>query len=168
MASNSGELRPAAVLAPITERDGELEVVLTKRSDALRQHSGEVSFPGGRMDDTDDDIVFTALRETHEEIAIRPEDISVFGALMTMPTVTGYDVTMIVGEFESPYELVPNPAEIDTILHTPLALLPEVHRVEEREWNGYRFPMHYYDVDGHVVWGATAFMLHTLLEYLDD
>lgn len=162
------ELRPAAVLVPLTEVSGELDVVLTKRSEELRKHSGEVSFPGGRQDPEDAHLVQTALRETYEEIAILPEDVFVYGALMTMPTVTGYDVTVYVGEFPQPYELVPNPAEIDTIIQAPLTRLMDdsIYRTEEREWSGFRFPMHYYDYGGHTVWGATAYMLHTLLEYL--
>lgn len=162
------QLRPAAVLVPLTEVDGTLDIVLTKRSEELRKHSGEVSFPGGRQDPDDAHLVETALRETYEEIAIRPDDVEVYGALLSMPTVTGYDVTVYVGEFGSPYELVPNPDEIDTIIQAPLtAFLDDAnYRTEEREWGGFRFPMHYYDYDGHVVWGATAYMLHTLLEYL--
>ncbi len=161
-----GKLRPAAVLAPLTERDGRFEVVVTKRAETLRKHAGQFSFPGGRKDPTDTDLLYTALRETHEEIAIRPDDVSVFGALMSMPTVTSYDVTMFVGEFESPYELVGNPAEIDTIVHIPLNLLPQIHRTEPAQWNGHEFEMHFFEYGEHVVWGATAYMLHCMLQFL--
>jgi 8-oxo-dGTP pyrophosphatase MutT (NUDIX family) len=163
-----GDLRPAAVLVPLTERSGQMDVVLTKRAEDLRKHSGEISFPGGRADDDDDDLIQTALRESHEEIALRPDDVHVFGALMQMPTVTGYDVTVFVGEFEQPYDLDPNPFEIDELIEAPLDAFTDesIHRLEKREWNGMEVPIHFYDYQGYNVWGATAFMLNTLLEYL--
>lgn len=163
-----GELRPAAVLVPLTERDGEMDVVLTKRAEDLRKHAGQISFPGGRRDDEDDDLVATALRESHEEIALRPDDVRVYGALMQMPTVTGYDVTVFVGEFDQPYDLDPNPFEIDELIEAPLSAFfdESIHRIDTREWNGIEVPIHFYDYEGYNVWGATAFMLNTLLEYL--
>lgn len=162
------DLSPAAVLVPLTERNGEMDLILTKRSAELRKHSGEISFPGGRQDDTDRDLIHTALRESHEEIDLSPTDVEIYGALMQMPTVTGYDVSVFVGEFPHPYELLPNPAEIDTIIQAPLQIFLDgaIHRTEEMDWKGHRFPMHYYDYDGHNVWGATAYMLATLLDYL--
>lgn len=161
-------LSPAAVLIPLTERDGSMEIVLTKRSPELRKHSGEVSFPGGRRDDEDNDLVRTALRESEEEIALHPGDVSIFGSLMQMPTVTGFEVTTYVGEFPQPYVLDPNPSEIASIIQAPLdAFMDEsIHHIEMREWDGHTFPIHYYDYDGYTVWGATALMLTTLLDYL--
>lgn len=162
------DLSEAAVLIPLTERDGAMEVVLTQRSLALRKHSGEVSFPGGRRDPEDESLVRTALRESHEEIALFPDDVDVYGALMRMPTVTGYEVTVYVGEFSQPYELDPNPHEIETLIQGPLTdfLDDSIHRKEERLWNGHKVPIHYFDWRGHNVWGATAFMLVTLMDYL--
>ena len=164
------ELTPAAVLIPLTMReDGQFEVVLTKRSKALKKHSGEISFPGGRMDDDDTDLVYTALRESHEEIALLPSDVNVFGALLKMPTVSGYTVTVYVGEFPQPYKLEPNPDEIETLIQAPLLHFADLeqHRIEERDWNDMKFPIHFFDYDEHLVWGATGFMLYTLLEYLE-
>ena len=85
-----------------------------------------------------------------------------------MPTVTGYDVTTYVGEFPDGTVMTPNPDEIETIIVAPLDdfLDGNIHRVEEREWKGFRFPMHYFDYQGHNIWGATAYMLHALLEHL--
>jgi 8-oxo-dGTP pyrophosphatase MutT (NUDIX family) len=163
-----GEMRPAAVLVPLTERGGEMVIVLTKRAEDLRKHSGEISFPGGRADEEDDDLIQTALRESHEEIALRPDDVHVYGALMQMPTVTGYDVTVFVGEFDQPYDLDPNPFEIDELIEAPLAAFMDesIHTVDTREWNGIEVPIHFYDYEGYNVWGATAFMLNTLLNFL--
>lgn len=162
-------LAPAAVLVALTERKGELEVVLTKRATTLRAHPGEVSFPGGRMDATDRDLQFTALREAHEEIALRPDDVTMYGALMRMPTITGFEVTMYVGEFDQPYHLDPNPDEIDTLLHAPLTYFERDNgTVRDVDWGGRTFQMYSFDVDGHNVWGATAFMLVELIDFLNQ
>lgn len=162
------EFKPAAVLVPFTHTDEGLEIVLTQRSAALRKHAGQVSFPGGKRDPEDESLVDTALRESHEEIALVPSDVHVFGALLSMPTVTGYHVTVYAGEFDWPYELEPNPAEIDTLFKAPLGALadPEIHRIQEHEYEGEVLPVHYFDYGEHLVWGATGFMLDTLLQYL--
>ena len=93
----SGTLKPAGVLVPIIERASELTVLLTQRSAELKHHAGQVSFPGGRMEEHDADVEVTALRETHEEVGIESRHISVVGYLRTMPTITGYAVTPVVG-----------------------------------------------------------------------
>lgn len=163
------DLTDAAVLIPLTQDEsGVLQIVLTQRAASLRKHSGEMSFPGGRRDPEDDDLVATALRETHEEIDLLPADVTIYGSLMQMPTVTGYEVTVFVGEFPSPYELVPNPAEIDELVVAPLERLadPAIHRRELREWEGKEFPIHFFDYGPSEIWGATGFMLDTLLHYL--
>jgi 8-oxo-dGTP pyrophosphatase MutT (NUDIX family) len=162
------DLTDAAVLIPITHTESGLHVVLTQRAASLRKHSGEMSFPGGRRDPEDADLIVTALRESHEEIALLPEHVEVYGALLQMPTVTGYEVTVFVGEFPWPYALEPNPAEIDEIVVAPLETLadPGIHRREIREWDGKEFPIHFFDYGPTEIWGATGFMLDTLLHYL--
>ncbi len=159
-------LTKAAVLAPLTEIEGQICAVFTKRPDTMAEHSGEVSFPGGRSEESDPDLRATALRETEEEIALSAGDVHLYGALVRMPTVTGYEVTTFVGEFDQPYDLEPNPREIETLFVAPLARLadPSCHRMETRSWAGMDFDLHFYDYDGHVIWGATGFMLHLLLE----
>lgn len=162
-------LRDAAVLIPLVERaPGQMSVLLTKRSAALRKHSGEFSFPGGRRDDEDADLMQTALREAQEEVALEPDAVRVFGALMKMPTVTGFMVTSYVGEFEPSARLVGNPDEIDLLLEVPMSALldPGVHRTQPREWRGESFVMHIFAWQGHVIWGATAYMLYDLVQYL--
>ncbi len=162
------DLSESAVLVPLCERDGEFHVLFTQRSHDLRSHSGEVSFPGGRREIEDDSLIETALREAHEEIALHPSDVDVFGALARIPTITGYRVTAYAGEFPSPYDLILNPDEIHLIFQAPLAELadPANHRLEEREFGGAVYPVHFFDYEGHVIWGATGFLLHVLLEYL--
>ncbi|MFP4598294.1 MAG: NUDIX hydrolase [Persicimonas sp.] len=162
------DLSESAVLVPLCERDGEFHVLFTQRSHELRSHSGEVSFPGGRRELEDDSLIETALREAHEEIALDPSDVDVFGALTRIPTITGYRVTAYAGEFPSPYDLILNPDEIHLIFQAPLAELadPANHRLEERDFGGEVYPVHFFDYQGHVIWGATGFLLHVLLEYL--
>ena len=86
----SGTLKPAGVLIPIFERASELSVLLTRRSAELKHHAGQVSFPGGRMEEHDADVEATALRESEEEVGIEAHQVSVLGYLHTMPTITGY------------------------------------------------------------------------------
>jgi 8-oxo-dGTP pyrophosphatase MutT (NUDIX family) len=164
------DLSESAVLIPICERNGELYVLFTQRSHQLRNHPGEISFPGGRRELEDDSLLETALRESYEEIALNPADVQVFGALTRMPTITGFEITAFIGEFEHPYDLIINPDEIHLIFEAPLSALrdPANHRVERREFQGQVYPLHFYDFDGHVIWGATGFLLHTMLEYLES
>lgn len=161
-------IKPAAVLIPFTQTDQGFEIVMTQRSAELRKHAGQVAFPGGKRDKGDDSLAFTALRETHEEIGLAPEDVQVYGALLNMPTVTAFDVTVFAGEFKSPYPLEANPAEIDSLFSAPLAELadPSIHRVEERVFEGETYSIHYFDYGEHLVWGATGLMLETLLKFL--
>src|SRR5690554_4865127 len=107
----------AAVLLPIIELDGEFQLVFTKRAGSLRQHPGEISFPGGRADPEDLDLAQTALREASEEIALTPDGVQVFGSFVQMPTFTGFRVTSFVGEFTQPLSsLIINPDEIDVLI----------------------------------------------------
>lgn len=162
------ELSESAVLIPFTEREGDLHFLFTERSHDMSTHSGEVSFPGGRKEQEDNSLVETALREAYEEIALVPSDVHVYGALAEMPTITGFRITAYVGEFESPYELIENEREIHQIFEAPLSVLaaPETHRLEDREWNGQVFPVHFFDYEDHTIWGATGFLLFQLLQYL--
>ena len=163
-----GELSESAVLIPFGERDGDLFFVFTERAHDMSTHSGEVSFPGGRREIDDNTLVETALREAYEEIALHPSDVEVYGSLTQIPTITGYRVTSYIGEFEAPYDFIINPDEIHQMFEAPLSVLadPAIHRLEEREWNGQVFPVHFFDYEDHVIWGATGFILFQLLQFL--
>ena len=165
---NRTSFQRAAVLIALTEIDGKMHVVLTKRSAHLREHSGEVSFPGGKMDATDPDLLHTALREAQEEICLDPSIVTAHGVLLSMPTITGYAVTAWVGEYPQPYDLNANPSEIESLLMAPLDELadPSIHRIESREFNGREFPIHFFEIQDFTIWGATGWMLHTLLDFL--
>ena len=156
-------LRPAGVLIPVIERLAGLSVLLTQRSAELKHHAGQVSFPGGRLEDHDRDVVQAALRETHEEVGIPPHSVSVIGYLPPMPTVTGYAVTPVVGLLEEDVSLQIDTTEVEYAFEVPLAFLLD-RRNElalEREYRGQRIPTVEFHYEGERIWGATA---HILIE----
>jgi 8-oxo-dGTP pyrophosphatase MutT (NUDIX family) len=174
LGSPSGPPRQAAVLALLYPRSaGGLAVVLTRRRDDLRAHSGQISFPGGKRDPRDASFQETALRETHEELGIAPQAVRMLGQLaQTYIPPTHYNVHPFVGYAEQLPALHPNESEVAEVLHLPLdALLdPQTRHTETRLIGG--FPVHvpYYllkqDGQAHKIWGATAIMLSELEERL--
>lgn len=162
-------LKPAGVLIPVIERDAGLTVLLTRRSAELKHHAGQVSFPGGRMEESDRTIEVTALRETHEEVGIAPHAVSVLGYLEAMPTVTGYAVTPIVGHVRTDTELNVDTTEVELAFEVPLAFLfdPANANVSVREFWGRQLPIHEFMFEGHRIWGATAHMLLQLRDKLN-
>lgn len=166
--SSSVELSDAGVLIPLSEHGEQMHVLLTRRAEALRKHSGEISFPGGRRDLEDEGLLATALRETWEEVALSPSQVSVFGHFSRMPTPSGFMIWSYVGEFSHEVSLRHNPSEIDYLLQIPLAELvaPGVHQTVMREFQGISYPIHYFHYGEQPIWGATAYMLYELLRYL--
>ena len=161
-------LRPAGVLVPIIERRAGLSVLLTQRASHLKHHAAQASFPGGRMEDHDADVRETALRETHEEVGIAPEQVDVIGYLRTMPTITGFAVTPVVGLIRPDVDLVIDRTEVDYAFEVPLDfLLHEGNaRLVDREWEGRRFRLKEFHYRGERVWGATAYMLLAFREFV--
>lgn len=155
-------LRPAAVLAPLFWRDDEPWVYLTQRPLTLRQHPGQISFPGGGREAGDLTPLHTALRETKEELGLAPESVDVLGMLGEMPTVTAFWVTPFVGVVPASAPLTPSPDEIAQVLEAPLwRLRRERRHIYEADRDAYVWG------DGRaVVWGATWRMLHQLLEHV--
>jgi 8-oxo-dGTP pyrophosphatase MutT (NUDIX family) len=159
--------RAAAVLAPLYEVDGELFVILTRRTWNLRSHSGEVSFPGGREDDGDGSLWETALRESREEIRLDTDAVEQIGELDHLATVTSRSfIVPYVGALPARPAIEAAPAEVASILHVPVAELldPAIYR-EERwafPWAEDR-PIFFFELVGDTVWGATAAMLRQLL-----
>lgn len=153
--------RPAAVLVGLLERPAGIQVLLTERSKQLRSHPGQVSFPGGRVDPTDDDLWATALREAQEEIGLAPEGVRPLGYLETYLTVTGFEVTPAVGLIDAPFAPTPDGVEVDEVFEVPLDFLFDEANimVTHRERLGARFRVYEYSYEGHRIWGATAAML---------
>jgi 8-oxo-dGTP pyrophosphatase MutT (NUDIX family) len=164
----TANLMPAGVLIPIIDRPAGLSVLLTRRSAALKHHAGQVSFPGGRMEPADTDIRHTALRETHEEVGIHPQRVTVMGFLPTMPTITGFAVTPIVGLLGSDVTVRIDRAEVEVAFEVPLGFLlnPDNQRMSEREFEGVKIPLVEFHFGGERIWGATASMVVALRQYL--
>lgn len=164
--------RNSAVLVALFEDRGEPHVLLTTRSVNLRSHTGEVSFPGGRQDDFET-LELTALREAEEEISLGREHVEIVGELDRLSTFSSKSaIHPFVGRVDSLPALRPNPAEVDRILLVSLAELasPDVYR--EERWSsgvyGHERAMHFFELVGDTVWGATASMLHQLLTLVLD
>lgn len=154
--------KPAGVLVPLIDRphDG-VHVILTERSQALRQHAGQVSFPGGRHDEGDPDLVFTALREAHEEIGLLKTDVTVLGSLNSYRTGTGFHITPIVGHVAAHFQPVPDPSEVADVFEVPLEFLMDEANYELRSanWKGKARDFYAMDYDNRFIWGATAGIL---------
>ncbi len=159
----------AAVLLPLYGWPEEPGLIFTERRADLRRHAGEISFPGGRQDDGDADLAATALREAEEEIALDPAAVELCGALPPTSTfVTGYRVHPFVGRVAHPAELglEPNPAEVETVLTFSLDLLRENYEMRRLIRRGVPIHTPTYEVEGHLIWGATARILGDLIERL--
>ena len=154
-------LRPAGVLIPIMDRAGALTVLFTQRSADLTHHPGQISFPGGRMEEHDEDLRATALRETHEEVGIAPQQVSVIGYLGPTPTTTGYAVTPTIGIVDPSSELIIDTMEVDYAFEVPLEFLLDESSAQhtQREFYGHKVPVVEFRYEGQRIWGATAHML---------
>lgn len=164
----SGSLKPAGVLVPIFERGEKLSVLLTRRSAELKHHAGQISFPGGRMEERDADVAATALRETDEEVGIAAKHVSVVGYLRSMPTITGYAVTPVVGIIDTNAELRIDRTEVEYAFEVPLSYLLDPANDVRGEWQTHdrRVPMVEFHWEGERIWGATAFMILSLRKTL--
>jgi 8-oxo-dGTP pyrophosphatase MutT (NUDIX family) len=166
--SSGKPLIPAAVLVPLVVRENGLSVMLTKRTEHLNNHAGQISFPGGRVDDSDRDAQHTALRETEEEVGLHAKHINIVGELDEYIVGTGYLVNPIIGVIEPPFELTPHEGEVAEIFEAPLEFLiePENMKRHAREFDGIK--RHYFAItwEEYFIWGATAGMLRNLSQRL--
>ena len=158
-------LREAAVLVPLMNRPDGLTVLLTRRTDNVRDHAGQISFPGGSREADDVTLESTALRESQEEIGLKPDAVTVIGYLDAHPVITGFAVLPVVGMVESPPKLVAHPGEVADIFEVPLSVLlqPGNGKVHTRVRNGVGLPTHEYVYNDWRIWGATAQILNTLI-----
>lgn len=177
---NAGELadvfdadssrRPAAVLVPFVRRADRLSVLFTRRSERLRHHAGQISFPGGGIDAGDEDAIAAALRETHEETGILRSQIEPFGYLDRFDTVSGYSVTPVAGFVRDDYAIRLQEEEVDEVFEVPLAFIldPASLKREHLLWRGRERDIFAFEWEGRRIWGATAAILKNLLDRLEN
>ncbi len=160
-------LREAAVLAPIILRPEGLTILLTRRSDTMTSHTGQVAFPGGRLDPGEGPVE-AALREAQEEIGLDPDFVEPLGLSNRYETITGYRVTPVVGLVRPGFNLTLNPAEVAEVFEAPFSFLmdPENHRRDFFERDGERRFFYAMPWEGKYIWGATAGMLRALWDRL--
>jgi 8-oxo-dGTP pyrophosphatase MutT (NUDIX family) len=170
-------LLPASVLVPLIQHTDGLKVLLTRRTDHLRDHAGQISFPGGRVEKDDADAVATALREAEEEVGLSRDVVDVIGTLPQYTTVTNYLVTPVVALVQPPFSLRLDSFEVAEAFEVPLSFLmtPANHQRHEIELQGRRrqflsMPWQTHGDDGvarrYFIWGATAAMLRNLYGFL--
>lgn len=160
----------AAVLVPLFNKDGSCHLLFTKRTELVKYHKGEISFPGGMVDEGDSNLEKTALREAYEEIGLREEDVRIIGLLDDIVTVTQFVVTPIVGLFSYPYPFQTSPIEIAELIEVPLSFLLIKENYHEQEINrmGRREVVFAYQYGPYTIWGATARILKQFLDLISS
>lgn len=159
----------AAVLIPVIAQAQGLTVLFTQRTQHLKSHSGQVSFPGGRAEPGDASAEFTAMREAQEEIGLALERVEILGRLPEYHTRTGFRVTPVIGLIQPPLELTPDPREVESVFEVPLSFLldPANRQRRTRELQGRSVGFYVFEYQGHMIWGATAGMLVNLNKMLE-
>ena len=160
-------LHPAAVLIPIYKKDGEYHVLLTKRTEEMEYHKGQICFPGGSHHKEDGNLKDTALREAYEEVGIHPEDVEILGELDSMGTLTSnFLITPFVGIIPYPYKFTVNKHEIDELIEVPFTSLADDSNYweETRSAEGVTGKASFFRYKDKVIWGATARILKQLVD----
>ncbi len=161
---------PAAVLFPLFFKDDEPYLLFTRRTDRVEHHKNQISLPGGRQDAEDADLLQTALRETEEEIGVKPRHVQILGQTDRFLTNTHYLVTPFVGVIPYPYPFKISAIEIDYLIEAPLLHLLDDRYFETKQVtrDGVTWILHYYYFQGEVIWGVTGFLLSNLFSIVFD
>ncbi|HMY01496.1 MAG TPA: CoA pyrophosphatase [Agitococcus sp.] len=159
----------AAVLMAMTREDIP-RLILTQRAAHLKSHAGEVAFPGGKRDKTDSSLIYTALREAQEEIALNPQDVEVVGELGIFTSRVGIKVKPIIGLLDDIPHLTPSPDEIDSIFTVPLEvfLQQKPNYQHKIKYMGLSIPVPSFNHEGYVIWGLTGFMIVEFMRQVYD
>jgi 8-oxo-dGTP pyrophosphatase MutT (NUDIX family) len=159
----------AAVLVPLVNREAGVQVLLTLRPEHLRDHGGQVSFPGGRVEPGDADREASALREMNEEVGLAPDRVTLLGRLPVYEIPSGFRITPVVGWIEPPFTVVPDPFEVADIFEAPLDYFLDAANYQRREYHFRGRHRHYLAIpyEGRYIWGATAGMLYSLCRMLN-
>ncbi len=168
--SSNGSLRRAAVLVPLLRLDNEWHLLYTRRTDAVLNHKGQVSFPGGAVEPEDPTLDAAALREANEEVGLQPGDVELLGRMPDYSTVSSYLITPVVGRIRWPFEQRLQPAEVVRAFTIPLQWLADTRNWEERPYrrpNGTDEQVVFYETyEGELLWGITARITVRFLEIL--
>ncbi len=161
------QLRPAAVLIPLLVEGGELSLVLTRRADTLRRQPGDISFPGGAIDPSDETPLAAALRESREEVGLESGAVTLLGQMDERGTVTGFRISPFVGVILGPYEFAPN-HEVGELLRVPIRALsdPAALSIEKRLFRGLIRDVYHYRYGEHDIWGITGQLVRDFLELI--
>lgn len=153
--------RKAAVLIPLLVRKAGPSVFFTKRPEGMKEHPGQISFPGGRREGGDKSLIETALREAHEEVGMAPELVQVVGQLAPYKTITRYEVTPVIGLVSGRFSPNLDPREVDEVFEAPLAFFLDDKNLKTRKriFEGKPRPYYYFDYNEFHIWGATAAMM---------
>ncbi|MFA6033850.1 MAG: CoA pyrophosphatase [Myxococcota bacterium] len=163
-------LLPSGVTIPLFDRDDITHVMVTLRTQKVKHHKGQISFPGGAVEDDDGSIEATAIRETVEEVGIPPSHMHILGKTDDITTISGFVVTPVVVRLDHPFPTSISEDEIDRLIEIPLAALvaPDTPRTEIWDWYGKPVEMYFYDYGEYTVWGATGRMLYQFLDVAKD
>ena len=159
------------MLIPLFKKDGEYHILFTRRTDKVEHHKGQISFPGGRQDKKDQDLLATALREAREEMGIEEKDVRILGELDDICTVsTDFCVSPFVALLPYPYPYKVNRQEIEEVIEVPLSGLLDDRRLRQElyEKDGQLISVYFYQHQDHTIWGATANILKQLLDLLPE
>lgn len=159
------EWRPAAVFLLLLPQPEGFHILLTRRTESVRHHRGQISLPGGAIDPEDADSLAAAFREVEEEVGIPPSAITLLGELEELTAITGFRVKPYVGVVASDTRIDPNPGEIAELLQVPLAHLSDPKNWRSEAWQGH--PILHLDWQGHDVWGLTGRILHLFLSVIE-
>jgi 8-oxo-dGTP pyrophosphatase MutT (NUDIX family) len=164
--------RLAAVLIPIIKTTEGLSLIYTRRSEKLKNHKGQVSFPGGGADPCDEGPAATALREAQEEIGLPPDNVQILGEMAGIMSSSRYNVTPVVGLIKKSFEIVPNPDEVARVFTVPMDWLSNPKNVDFRDmetpWGRHRNVVFYKEYDGEVVWGFTGLLTVRFLQIIQQ